>query len=60
MTVEEYVEMTYLYKRWQLLDKRFDCSSGEFPDVEVALKEVEDIDALMDSLRSIHKVYGAQ
>jgi hypothetical protein len=45
LTLEEFAEMTYIYKRWQLLDEKYDRVSDrvDFPEVEVALKEIADI-----------------
>jgi hypothetical protein len=62
MTVEEYVEMMYLRKRLSLLDYKFDhgFNHDEAPDVEVTLKEIEDINSLISSLRSVGRVYGQQ
>jgi len=58
MTIEEFAEMEYIRKRLELLGLKYDHSSGGFPDIEVTLAEVADIDAFIQSLRTVHKVYG--
>ena len=62
MNINEYVEMKYLHRRWKLLSDKFDRSGDidNLPEVEVALKEICDIGSLIDSLRSIERVYGRQ
>jgi len=49
-----------LQRRLNLLDGLFEsCSHQEdFPDTEVAFREIEDIGALIARLKSIQRVYG--
>ena len=62
MTLSEFVEMQLLYKRWKILDLKWDMigddRQSEFPEAEFALKEVSDIGAVIDTLGVIRKLYA--
>ncbi len=62
MTLSEYTEMQLLYKRWKVLDLKWDmigddCQS-EFPEAGFALKEVSDISAVINTLGVIRRMYA--
>jgi hypothetical protein len=62
MTLLEYMEMHLLYKRWKLLDQQWglvreECQSY-YPDAEFTLKEVSSINALIDTLGVIRRMYA--
>ena len=54
--------MNLLYKRRELLNNEWDRvgddSQSKYPEAEFILKEVSDIDAVIDTLRVIRKMYG--
>jgi hypothetical protein len=62
MTLQEYMEMHLLYKRWKILDQQWDMVRGEcqsnYPDAEFTLKEVSNINALIDTLGVIRRMYA--
>ena len=54
--------MHLLNKRWKILDQQWDmvrdeCQS-EYPEVEFTLKEVSDINAVIDTLNVIRRMYA--
>lgn len=64
MTLLEYFEMHLLHKRWRILDQQWDmvrdeCQS-EYPEVEFKLKEVSDINAVIDTLSVIRRMYAGK
>jgi hypothetical protein len=59
MTVSTYAEYTLLRKRLAILDGK-GPEPDDHPDIELSLKEVRDIDAVISTLQSIRKVYGGQ
>jgi len=62
MTLSDYLEMNLLCKRWELLnnelDRVGDDSQSNYPEAEFTSKEVSDIDAVINTLRVIRKMYG--
>ncbi len=61
MTSLEYMEMRLLYKRWKCLDYKWDMIGDnclELPDAEFTMKEISDIDSVIDTLRAIKKIYA--
>jgi len=55
------MEMNLWYKRYKLLDNEWDRVGGDspsnYPEAEFTLKEVSDIDAVIDTLRVIRIMY---
>ena len=53
--------MNLWYKRYKLLDNEWDRVGGDspsnYPEAEFTLKEVSDIDAVIDTLRVIRIMY---
>jgi hypothetical protein len=62
MTLLDYMEMHLLYKRWKLLDQQWDMvrdeSKSDYPDAEFTLKEVSNINATIDTLSVIRRMYA--
>jgi hypothetical protein len=64
MTLLDYKEMTLLHKRWKILNQQWEmvreeCQS-EYPDAEFTLKEVSDINALIETLGVIRRMYAGK
>jgi hypothetical protein len=57
MTLIEYAEYELLRKRLSILEDKLP-DDADWPKIEFALKDVEDIDAVISTLRSITRVYG--
>jgi hypothetical protein len=57
MTIAEYAELMLLRKRAAILEQKLPLDA-EYPEVEFALKEVEDLEALISTLKSVGRVYG--
>ena len=55
------MEMHLLYKRWKILDQQWDMvsdeSKSEYPEADFTLKEVSNINALIDTLGVIRRMY---
>jgi hypothetical protein len=64
MTLLDYMEMQLLYKRWKLLDQQWDMvsdeSKSEYPEADFTLKEVSDINAVIDTLSVIRRMYAGK
>lgn len=59
MIIEGYVELMYIRKRHKILEYAFDHSPEiEPPEVEVNLAEVKDLNAFINSLKTLQSVYG--
>ncbi len=57
MTIAEYAELLLLRKRASILEAKLPLDH-EFPEIEFTLKEVQDLDAFIDTLKSVRRVYG--
>jgi hypothetical protein len=64
MTLLDYMEMQLLYNRRKILDQQWDmigddCQS-EFLETDFALKEVSDINSIIDTLGVIRRMYAGE
>ena len=64
MTPLDFQEMHLLNKRWKILNQQWnmvsDESQSEYPEAEFTLKEVSDINAVIDTLNVIRRMYAAK
>ena len=55
--------MHLLNKRWKILNQQWNMvrqSQSEYPEAEFTLKEVSDINAIIDTLNVIRRMYAGK